>query len=316
MKTSVIDLVRPRKQPQTEEPAARRASEAAGALEQRKRLQKLYIKLDIARNAVEQAARESAALIAALNDAQQALDVMETSRTEGQTAIMAKRLIPGAPCPVCGSTDHPSPAHSDKPIPEEDAVKASKAHIQKLTSQREEKERLKAAAEKELLTTELEMRSIEERLGEWSLKSIKELENARDEAQRDLQKAQNAKETLSSMLQQRQSLEKKVSQIKERIPALEESHGQAQADSARCLAIVEERSSAVPDDLRDAKKLKTAIGRARALYEVMEADLEKSRKKLSAAEKQLAASEKALEGAETSALESQRQALIQRQGAG
>lgn len=34
---------------------------------------------------------------------------------EAQSAIIAKSLIDGAPCPVCGSADHPSPAHADIP---------------------------------------------------------------------------------------------------------------------------------------------------------------------------------------------------------
>ncbi len=41
----------------------------------------------------------------------------------GQAGLLAEQLVPGAPCPVCGSTAHPHPAAMAEDMPTEDAVR-------------------------------------------------------------------------------------------------------------------------------------------------------------------------------------------------
>lgn len=48
----------------------------------------------------------------------------------GQAAILASRLVPGQPCPVCGSTEHPSPAQPQPGLPTEEQLREAQAAIQ------------------------------------------------------------------------------------------------------------------------------------------------------------------------------------------
>ena len=48
-----------------------------------------------------------------------------------QAGIIASRLIPGAPCPVCGSTSHPNPASLSEKAPTEAEVKKAKSAYEK-----------------------------------------------------------------------------------------------------------------------------------------------------------------------------------------
>ena len=52
----------------------------------------------------------------------------EASRAflDQQAGILARRLTPGQPCPVCGSRDHPAPAHISDRAPTEAQVKAAR----------------------------------------------------------------------------------------------------------------------------------------------------------------------------------------------
>ncbi|MEY3012844.1 MAG: hypothetical protein RIT45_1579 [Pseudomonadota bacterium] len=47
----------------------------------------------------------------------------------GQAALLAAELEAGTPCPVCGSAEHPSPAHTDEPLPTEEALDAAERRV-------------------------------------------------------------------------------------------------------------------------------------------------------------------------------------------
>jgi exonuclease SbcC len=74
--------------------------------------------LDDAEGALWAAKDERAASLSAL---QQIL----TRRQEAQAAALARSLEPGAPCPVCGSTEHPLPARSAADLPDEEAIQTA-----------------------------------------------------------------------------------------------------------------------------------------------------------------------------------------------
>ena len=48
----------------------------------------------------------------------------------GQAGILAKGLAPGSPCPVCGSTEHPSPAIIEDDFPSSEEIKALKDQVE------------------------------------------------------------------------------------------------------------------------------------------------------------------------------------------
>ncbi len=86
--------------------------------------------------AAEQAAADGrgrvAAAARAADQAAADLDVLESAWSRGQAALLAGALRPGAPCPVCGSTDHPAPASAEGEIPGEGDVVAGRATVAEL----------------------------------------------------------------------------------------------------------------------------------------------------------------------------------------
>ena len=86
-------------------------------------------------------AEAEAAHRAAVDAAQAARDVAQEirqARLEGMAASLAEQLSPGEPCRVCGSAEHPSPAHSGDEGPGAEAVAAAEAAYEEVLERREE----------------------------------------------------------------------------------------------------------------------------------------------------------------------------------
>jgi exonuclease SbcC len=54
-----------------------------------------------------------------------ALTALDTHWRQAQAAILARHLHDGAPCPVCGSAEHPAPARHEGELPTEQALQAA-----------------------------------------------------------------------------------------------------------------------------------------------------------------------------------------------
>jgi exonuclease SbcC len=99
-----------------------------------------------------EAARLRDALVASLAEAQaahhEAIDAAQAARDlaqeirqarlEGMAAWLAEQLSPGEPCHVCGSAEHPSPAHSGDMGPGEEAEAAALSAAEEAQSRRED----------------------------------------------------------------------------------------------------------------------------------------------------------------------------------
>ena len=91
-------------------------------------------KLDRAKQQGQQLASEH-------GEAEKKTKTLELAWHQGQAAILAQDLNAGQPCPVCGSSEHPSPAHSEQALPTQAQLEQAKDNQQqalnKLTGARE-----------------------------------------------------------------------------------------------------------------------------------------------------------------------------------
>lgn len=80
-----------------------------------KRLEESEAELETARKKLLRSEKEEA-------EAQRTYQELRNQFYRGQAGLLAEKLAAGEPCPVCGSTEHPSPAVREEHVPEKEVV--------------------------------------------------------------------------------------------------------------------------------------------------------------------------------------------------
>ena len=245
-------------------------SEAAGrAREQQERLEKLD--------------QERKSLSEELAAAEEQLTAGERKRWERYRHTLAESLEAGAPCPVCGSTEHPAPAHlaaPDEEAPTEEELGTLREGARAL------RERL-GEAQTGFATLEAELKSTKDRIAEWEeelggppeegeahrirervealLRGKEELEERLQEEQGLRERREELRKVAGDQAKQRQELEPRLQSVRGR--------------EERARGILEDREERIPEELRDLEVLRD---RRRLAAE----RLEREKAALTAAEKE------------------------------
>ena len=209
------------------------------------------------------ASQRSDRAAAALAAAEELLAARREAVTRGHAAAMARGLVAGEPCPVCGSTDHPAPATDDGAAPAAEEIERLEGEVA------DHRRRVaRAVARIAELTAAREggvarLEAAREVLGEEADVDRPRLEAARREAAERVARARDAaqRQTEAEAARQRLLAERETGS---------EALGQALAaarDAAhaaeRATAVAEERRRALPSELRDRAALEQAMSAAR-----------------------------------------------------
>ncbi|MEN6483627.1 MAG: SMC family ATPase, partial [Syntrophobacteraceae bacterium] len=212
-------------------------------------------------------------------EAREALDSLERDWLEGQAAVLAGCLAEGAPCPVCGSLEHPAPARSDRKLPDAAAVKKARKTAQALEKQLEERRREHDVRRTEALTIETEVKGLRRNLEEEGCGDPEALEKALGETRRLLQDAERAQGKAGALEKKIAALAAEEASFVLRCGRLEKGLGEAEARAKAAEAVAAEREGRVPEAMRDPAALQLAIARGEAKWKQFAAALELARKK-------------------------------------
>ena len=237
---------------------------------------------------------------------------LENAWIEGQAAILAKKLSSGNPCPVCGSTEHPELATSDVPLPDAQALQEKNREIESLRKQQERARNEAAKCEKEVSAIQVEIRLLEESLGEKATEPLSRMEADRKASKEQLATAQEAAKQAATLKHERTNLDAKHAALAEQWKAVNEKRLQASADRQQAEAVALERGSGIPDAYKRPGALDKAQAQAQEQLRQLEEAFELARKQAGQANEALTACKAAEEAASDNAIAAAQRLIGQR----
>jgi exonuclease SbcC len=216
----------------------------------------------------------------------------------GQAARLTHELIDGAPCPVCGATDHPAPAVADGTLVLDETMKAA----EDLFASTEVEQR---RAEAKLVTSQGELAVLDARIGEITIA-------LGDAATVPLDQLKSQTETAQAALAKAKAAAEQMTLLEKRVPAAEQLVQDATATAKdaetaaqlsreklqQLLVQLKEREADIPTDLADMKALQAAKVVAEKLRDSLKKALDDATTAMSKAEGSVAGLKAHLESSE------------------
>lgn len=244
------------------------------------------------------AARANAELAAA----REALAAAETAAARHAAAALAASLVAGAPCPVCGSLDHPAPARPADAEAEDVAGLRSRLE-DAATKERTLHERVTRLEAERRAVAEGRDRVADRLAGDHEAEGV-----PLDEARATLEAARRAEASLPALQAEADAAEVAAANATARAARAAEALGRAREGCAAAEGAHAALRDSLPEDARDPAALARRIAAARREAEALRAGLERDRRALAEAEAALASARTAVAEAEARARLSQDEA--------
>ncbi len=185
---------------------------------------------------------------------------LELAWHQGQAAILARELQEGSPCPVCGSIEHPTPAHTDRELPNQQQVEQAREALRLATEGLEEVRQQTTKKQERLRDLEREAKSLQE---------LVTTDATLDRLKEEIRALQEEAKNLAFSLPDR-----------ERIQHLDAETLRAERESARSYAAaaqaqVESAEQELPEAYRERGALDGAIAKTSATVTRIEKEIER-----------------------------------------
>lgn len=217
------------------------------------------------------------------------LEKLQKDSHAAQAYILAETLKSDAPCPVCGSTNHPQLASKNEGafVGEED-IKAAKGDIHKLEQEKFEAETvlMKLSTEKTFLEEEKKgwVKEIQQSIDYFSNQTAaecyeqitKDADRIKKEQQlleESIKKLQKTEESLKNAEKQMQNVKTEQENANEMVQKLSVLFAEQQAE-------IENIKKSIPEELRDVKRYQQAIHREQQELERLENAFKEAQKAL------------------------------------
>ncbi len=181
----------------------------------------------------------------------------------GQAGLLSEQLVPGEPCPVCGSVTHPHPAERDEEVPSEEELnrlaKQKERARKKASDASEELANLRGRFNQGWLTLKEQEKENEagkkdekrRELSEKEIPSAKELHEFCERTREQIRKCDAEKRAIE---QEIQTSRKQLESLKNSIQAEEQAGRELEAEAEEADEGAEEKLTGAGDALQEERK--------------------------------------------------------------
>ena len=241
-----------------------------------------------------------------LSEVKKRFERLQEQRVKAQSTVLAKQLVRGQPCPVCGSSRHPSPARSRAAVPDENAIAELQEQMAHLENTRDEAAQESGKIAQRVAVIKERIAKCLEDLGEHRKISVTVLAKRHEKTQAGLNEAKAALEEQDGLRQTIAEWQSTEARLTESLPGLEQAFTVATTEHGRLQERLAGLEKDVPETLRSIGALNAALAAARTRRETLRNALEHARQEHDSAVAAWRTCKGQLDGAEGEASETHR----------
>jgi DNA repair protein SbcC/Rad50 len=238
---------------------------------------------------------------------------LESEWIEGQAAILAARLVPGTPCPVCGSKNHPTPASVEHEPPNEKLLKTKAAQVDRLRSRVEQIRQEKTQIEIRLSQIRADSEARKEGLGDFASRAIDEIETELETFRKDLKSAEAARKKAEDLTKKIQRLESAISEATQTHSVAEQQRNESMMGLQKLQSEFTALKGQLPEDLQEIEALERAITEKRKRINALEQAFQGATQAAARTNERVHACQAALKAAEDHSTACSQRVLVQRE---
>ncbi|MEC4725991.1 SMC family ATPase [Shewanella sp. D64] len=206
-------------------------------------------------------------------DREDVYDQLQLIWHRGQASVLAQKLNPGEPCPVCGSAVHPNLAYSEHALPSEEDLESSKQACEvanyALNQLISDYKGLKAQLQEQVKLRD----EYQQRLGEWSSHSLDSLQVHQQQLQGQAEQANTAAKMLTKLRQKIQEWQSKERALQIQLDLERDIFQGLQNRVSELQGKLEQVLATVPEQERSLDVLNSAINQVKQKLTIIQQNI-------------------------------------------
>ncbi|MEH6640813.1 SMC family ATPase [Vreelandella glaciei] len=216
---------------------------------------------------------------------------------QGQAALLALTLEDDAPCPVCGSLAHPTPAVNNADIVTKEQVENARAAQAQARQSFQGAERHHQQLAQQISYHSEQVQRLNQQLGEWASQPLNELQKTCDELHRQVARQTSVEREISQQITARDALRREWGALDKQLKAQRPAVEKAKEDALRLESQRDQLSQSLPDDARDPDAMRQTLTELEREVTQIEQAWESAQQALTNSQTQLARADEQLRGA-------------------